>query len=256
MVPNHIKMLQKKRFMAIIYTIVMILFYQIYMNNEISAEEKTKPLEGNRIIVIDPGHGGHDKGTAGADGSYEKQVTLKLARMIKTRLKNKLKVELTRSDDYQIDLPNRTAKANHLKAELFISIHTGGSYLHKTDGINLLYYKDISSSLSNNNDNSNKEIPDDIIITSWNNIQINHITKSKSFAGILKSSISDGINLSEINILEAPLAILSGADMPSLILEVGYLTNPVEEKKLNDQAYLSNIANGIIKGIEKFLAKN
>ncbi|MBT3310698.1 MAG: N-acetylmuramoyl-L-alanine amidase [Desulfobacterales bacterium] len=253
---KYIKMHQKKRFMAIIYTIVIILFYQIYMNNELSAEEKTRPLEANRTIVIDPGHGGHDKGVAGADGSYEKQVTLKLARMIKTRLKNKLKVELTRSDDYQIDIPNRTAKANSLKAELFISIHTGGSYLHKTDGINILYYKDISSSLPNNTDNSNKDMPGDIIKTSWNNIQTIHITKSKSLAGKLKSSIFNEINLSEINILEAPLAILSGADMPSLILEIGYLTNPVEEKKLNDQKYLSNIANGIIKGIEKFLAKN
>ena len=76
--------------MAIIYTIVIILFYQIFMNNELSAEEITRPLEGNRIIVIDPGHGGHDKGAAGADGSYEKQVTLKLAR-IKNKTKKQVK---------------------------------------------------------------------------------------------------------------------------------------------------------------------
>ena len=81
-----------------------------------------------RIIVLDPGHGGRESGARGADGTAEKSVTLELARLIAAELQRDYKVTLTRTDDYHVDLDNRTALANHLKADVFVSLHTGRQF--------------------------------------------------------------------------------------------------------------------------------
>ena len=97
-----------------------------------------------RIIVIDPGHGGQDFGAKGSDGTLEKTVTLELARLIASQLEPEFKVVLTRTDDYQVELDDRTALANHLKAAIFISIHTGAGFVHSTTGTSIYYYQNYS----------------------------------------------------------------------------------------------------------------
>ncbi|MBT8358976.1 MAG: N-acetylmuramoyl-L-alanine amidase, partial [Deltaproteobacteria bacterium] len=97
-----------------------------------------------KTVVLNPGHGGHDHGVKGPAGTLEKNVTLGLAQLIRDQLKKKYKIILTRSDDYWVDIPGRTAVANHKKADLFISIHAGGSFLHQAKGINIFYYKELA----------------------------------------------------------------------------------------------------------------
>ena len=103
------------------------------------------------IIVLDPGHGGHDTGAKGPDQTLEKKVTLELARQIATELEPEYRVVLTRTDDYHVELDNRTAVANHLKANLFISIHTGAGFTHSTSGMAIYYYQNFTGSDTGHN---------------------------------------------------------------------------------------------------------
>ena len=109
-----------------------------------SSPEKMIFGKQKKIIVIDPGHGGYDNGAQGPDETFEKNVSLTLARILAEELGNTYRVILTRTDDYWLDIPARTATANHVAADLFISIHTGGSYLHKASAMTLYYFKEVS----------------------------------------------------------------------------------------------------------------
>jgi len=121
----------------------LVVIFVCALTSESSPE---KMIFGNqkKIIVIDPGHGGYDNGAQGPDGTFEKNVTLTLARIIAEELGNTYRVILTRTDDYLLDIPARTAAANHLEADLFISIHAGGSFLHQASGMSLYYFKETS----------------------------------------------------------------------------------------------------------------
>ena len=98
-----------------------------------------------RIIVLDPGHGGRESGARGADGTTEKAVALELAQLIAAELQHDYKVTLTRTDDYHVDLDNRTALANHLKADVFVSLHAAGRFVYSTAGPTIFYYQDASN---------------------------------------------------------------------------------------------------------------
>jgi len=207
-----------------------------------------------KIIVLDPGHGGHDKGALGPEGTFEKNVTLDLARMVAAELEN-YRVILTRTDDYFLNIPSRTSMANHVKADLFISIHSGGSFLHQASGITLYFFKEIlESTLTPNIDPSRpfKEINNR---SPWSNIQNRHQASSKILAQLMLNRINEQTIFKKSEILDAPLMVLEGADMPAVCLEIGYITNPAEEKSLQDISVLSNIAQGIRNGIDNFFEK-
>ena len=97
-----------------------------------------------KVITIDPGHGGDESGARGPDGTAEKAVTLSLAKILAAELELEYRVVLTRTGDTRIDLANRTATANHHKSDLFISIHTAGSFVHGTSGILIYHYQNFS----------------------------------------------------------------------------------------------------------------
>ena len=207
------------------------------------------------IIVIDPGHGGQDGGARGPDGTLEKTVALELARLIASKLEPEFKVVLTRSDDYGMDLDNRTSMANHLKADVFIGIHTGGSFVHSTTGTSIYYYQrgsrpnptgeppPLSADKKRNTPNL------------WKNVQINYVSKSRALAGTIDYRLK-GNTAVQNRIEGAPLAVLQGAAMPAILIEVGYLTNPSEEKNLGDQNYLMDLAEQIRLGIQDFLGQH
>lgn len=220
------------------------------------AKRLVPDTEKKRIIVLDPGHGGHDHGAQGSEGTLEKDIVLKLARMIAAEFKNKYRVVLTRADDYRLDIPDRTATANHFGADVFISLHTGGSFLHKAGGATIFYYKDSARQawmLEKGLPEQDKPVTNRIL---WENIQIKHIMKSKVLAKSLYDHINGNVNLVATKIQSAPLMVLEGADMPAILLEIGCLSNPVEGKKLKDAAMLSNLAREICDGIDDFLLKS
>ena len=208
-----------------------------------------------KTIVLDPGHGGHDKGALGSDGTFEKNVTLDLARMLATELKNTYRVILTRTDDYFLNIPSRISMANHVKADLFISIHSGGSFLHQANGITLYFFKEISESTLTPDIDPSKPFKGINNRSPWSNIQNRHQASSKILAQLMLNRINKQTIFKKSEILDAPLMVLEGADMPAVCLEIGYITNPVEEKSLQDISVLSNIAQGIRNGIDDFFDK-
>ncbi|MBL0731650.1 MAG: N-acetylmuramoyl-L-alanine amidase [Desulfosarcina sp.] len=204
-----------------------------------------------KTIVVDPGHGGYDIGARGLGNTMEKNVALRLARMLAEELGHKYKTVLTRTDDYHLDLNSRAAVANHLNADVFISIHTGGSFLHNAEGIIIFYFKAVT------------ERPFSIDLhysgadNAWHNLQVKHIKASDLLAELIKKSIDEHTLYSKVMVQNRPLLILEGADMPAVLIETGYITNPDDEKKLNDNNYLQVLVKRISIGMERFfLEKN
>ena len=208
-----------------------------------------------KIIVLDPGHGGKDSGAKGPDQTKEKKVALELAGQIAAELEPEFKVVLTRTDDYHVALHNRTAMANHLKANLFISIHTGAGFTHSTSGTAIYYYRNFNGTDKGREEGNPRKSQNSNQPILWKNIQINHIEKSQALA----RSIADRLeNISDVQIQVegAPIAVLQGADMPAVLIEIGHITNPAEEKKLSDSRYLIELAGLISSGIEDFLVQD
>jgi N-acetylmuramoyl-L-alanine amidase len=208
------------------------------------------------IIVIDPGHGGSDNGARGPDGTLEKNVNMTLANLIAENLADKYRPVLTRNDDYGMGITERTSIANAGRASLFVSIHTGGSYKFKTQGIKIFFFEDFSDTVSQlekadsyNMDDHEKQVP-------WDEIQKKHVIASKEVAETIFARLSKEMQFPDSQVLGAPLLVLTGADMPAVLLEIGYLTDPMEEKKLNNNRYLSYLAQEISRGIDDFFQKS
>ncbi len=204
------------------------------------------------VIVLDPGHGGQDTGARGPNGTFEKTVSLKLARIMADELGKTYKVVLTRTDDYGPEISDRTAVANNVKADLFISLHTGGSFLHEARGLTLYYYKKKAGSYVHDetnrldsDENSSTKIP-------WNTIQFRHQTTSRVLAQFVLNRLKEQGIFLESGLKGASLVVLEGADMPAIAIETGYITNPVNEKELLDPVILKKITRGIHNGIDDF----
>ena len=207
-----------------------------------------------RTIVLDPGHGGYDNGAKGPGGTLEKNVTLAFARILAQELSKTYEVVLTRTDDYWVDLLTRTSMANHLNADMFISIHTGGSFLHQASGISLYYYEKVSTSELMSEENSIEALKTNDLRTLWSNIQNKHQKTSKTLAELIMNRINETPQF-KAGVQGAPLLVLEGADMPAVLVEIGYITNPVDEKYLNDISSLTDIADQIKSGIDDFFQK-
>ena len=238
------------------YIIVLMLSATLIMAGTTDIIAKKTSYDNKKIIVLDPGHGGRDKGAQGMNGIYEKTVSLKLAHIIEKELEDQYNVFLTRTDDYQLDIPGRIDAANHLKADLFISIHSGGSFLHKASGIYIYYYNKISGPTNVSGNVTLKTIKNNNIRTQWHNLQNRHKIKSHILSESVKNRINEHIGFAKCKVQSAPVLVLSGADMPAIFIETGYLSNPAEEKELNDAKVLSDFAKGISKGIEDFFKTN
>jgi len=244
-----------KRHIVIILSLFMMLAHPAI--TKAKSNKLHFPIQ-KKTIVIDPGHGGYDKGATGPDGTFEKSVTMELARVLALELEKTYTVVLTRTDDYWIDILKRTAMANHLNADMFISIHAGGSFLHQASGMSLYYYEKISTSARMFETESMEESKISNFKERWSNIQGRHQENSKVLAerilNSLKKKSGENVEYSP-EIQGAPLMVLEGADTPAVLIEVGYITNPKEEKSLNDIIVLTFLAQKIKKGIDDFFEK-
>ena len=219
----------------------------------IDAEAKTPFFKAiKKVVVLDPGHGGHETGAKGPDKSQEKTVTFKMTSTLASELNHEYKVELTRTGDYNLDIPGRTDIANHLEADLFISIHTGGSFLHNAGGIIIFYFKE---SPGQSDIKATGSFQDGDIKLAWDNIQSKHAGSSIILARSIKARINEAMKLSRCKVQSAPLLVLRGADMPAVLIEIGYLTNPAEEKALNDPGEIVRLAAAISAGIDDYFQK-
>ena len=216
-------------------------------------------------IVIDAGHGGHDTGTIGPSGLMEKDlcldVALRLGKLIQQRLPS-ADVTYTRNDDTFIPLEQRTSIANDAKADLFLSIHANSSDDHKVSGIET-YYLNFNASpaamevAARENAMGQGSVHDlqDLVKKIARNEKIE---ESRDFATDIQESLTKHVersSQSERNrgVRKAPFVVLIGADMPSVLAEISFLSNPADEQWLKKPENRQRIAEGLYQGIEGYL---
>jgi len=214
-------------------------------------------------VVIDPGHGGHDQGTQGPRGLLEKELVLDVARRVGKLIEDRMNAEVvyTRTDDTFIPLEGRTAMANEKKADLFLSIHANSSPISRIEGVETYYlnFTDSKDSLdvaSRENASSQKSIFElrDIIqkITLHDKAE-----ESKEFAGRIQTALY-GFSARNFpasknrGVKKAPFVVLIGANMPSVLAEIGFLSNPREEVLLKRPDYRQKLAEALFRGISKY----
>ena len=210
---------------------------------------------GMPVVVIDPGHGGNDTGAKGSAGIQEKTVTLNLARSIADQLKTGCRVVLTRSDDYRLDISERTAVANQSKADIFISLHTGSSFSSSISGETVYFYQQFIGSALTAESETPQSLTESNIPVSWDQIQSKYRITSQKLAKSIQDQLNNVRQPPDTKIQGAPLLVLEGADMPAVAIEIGNLSNPNEEKALGDTEFLAVIARAIAKGIDAFFAE-
>jgi N-acetylmuramoyl-L-alanine amidase len=216
-------------------------------------------------IVIDPGHGGHDTGTIGPHGLMEKDLCLDVALRLGALIEQKLpsaEVVYTRKDDTFVALEDRTAIANQAKADLFISIHANSSHDHDARGIETFYLNFATSAESmevatRENALSQSSLHDlqDIIKKIARNEKIE---ESKELANDIQDSLTHRLQLvsqEERNrgVKKAPFIVLIGANMPSILAEISFVSNPTDEHRLETSEYRQRIAESLYHGIAKYV---
>ncbi|MBW2066298.1 MAG: N-acetylmuramoyl-L-alanine amidase [Deltaproteobacteria bacterium] len=216
-----------------------------------------------RRIVIDPGHGGKDPGTY-YGRLREKDIVLKLARALKPRIKKRLgcDVVLTRTKDVFIPLEKRTAFANVKKADLFISLHVNSHKQSWVRGIetyflNMTTDKRAIMLAAAENATSEKNISDLQVIL--RDLMFNtKINESSRLAYEVQDGMIDRLKkkyrkIKNLGVKQAPFYVLIGAEMPSVLVETGFISNPYERRLLSSSAYLDGLADGIVAGIDDYI---
>ena len=234
-------------------------------------EEKIPPLTRLLTIALDPGHGGEDPGAIGRGGSHEKDVVLAIAKRLKAKIEEQpnMRVMLTRDGDYFVPLNMRVEKARKVQADLFVSIHADAFVEPTARGSSVFALSEKGATSTAARWLANKENAADLI--GGVNIK-NH---DRQLASVLldlstTAQISDSMKLAKavlgeiggINRLhkgaveQAGFAVLKAPDIPSILIETAFISNPEEEAKLTDNAYQDQMAIAILKGIRLYFAKN
>ena len=220
-------------------------------------------LKINRIVV-DAGHGGHDSGTLGPGGIEEKDVVLDVALRLGKLLKQRLGADViyTRDDDTFIPLETRTAIANKAQADLFISVHANSSPDASARGVETYYLNFTSSAdalevAARENAVSDESIHQLSDLVKKITLQ-DKIAESREFATDVESSLYQGLEggnpgLKDRGVKKAPFVVLIGANMPSILAEISFLTNPDDAAQLRDGAYRQRIAEALYKGAARYV---
>lgn len=216
---------------------------------------------GLRTVVIDPGHGGDERGARGPAGAEEKAVTLRLAFRLKGALESALgvRVLLTRDGDRAVRVDERTSLANNNKADLFISLHANGAMTPGPSGAQVLtlategYASQAPSSPA-----PPVSLPfigggsRSIEIIQWDTAQMRWLGESSRLAGLVHAELAARVPMHAQAPSAAPLRVLIGANMPALLVEIGFLTNPDQEKALTSDATLDQIVQALMAAIGRY----
>jgi N-acetylmuramoyl-L-alanine amidase len=215
-----------------------------------------------RTIVIDPGHGGDEVGATGPAGSLEKDVSLAIARKLRSELVNGgLSVFLTRDHDAAVPLDDRSAIANTYKADLFVSIHANASRARGARGSEV-YFLSYQAS-----DDESRRIAQaegaaepspavardsDLALILWDMAQAEHLEESSALASRVQEELAVVTGSEGRGVKQAPFRVLVGAAMPAILVEVAFLSNPDEEKLLASDTYQGKIAAAVARGIQRY----
>jgi len=219
-----------------------------------------------KTIVIDPGHGGIETGARGNYGTLEKDITLEVAKKLKERIERDLKyrVVITREADVVVGLERRAAVANNNKADLFISIHANGSKRAKARGSEtyflslnatdeesrrLAYFENNSGELENR---LGEQDFDDLKLILWDMAQSAYLKQSSQLADLVQNQLNQLLNTQNRGIKQAPFKVLTGVACPAILVEIAFITNPEEEKKLQSEEFQTQVAEAIYQGLGEY----
>jgi len=231
-----------------------------------------KPIVDRLVtITLDPGHGGEDPGAVGRGGSYEKHVTLAVAKRLKAKIdaEPNMRAVLTRDSDFFVPLQVRVQKARRIQSDLFVSIHADAFVNPDARGSSVFVLSERGASSSAARYLAQKENAADLI--GGVNIDVKDPMLARTLLDLSQTAtISDSLKLGKsvlgelggINRLHngsvelAGFAVLKAPDIPSILVETAFISNPEEEKRLNDEAYQDKMAEAILSGMKKYFAKN
>ncbi|HSI96454.1 MAG: N-acetylmuramoyl-L-alanine amidase [Methylophilaceae bacterium] len=233
------------------------------------------PAEGEMVrlitVAIDAGHGGEDPGARGANGTHEKDVTLAIAKKLKAMIdaEPNMRGVLTRDGDYFIPLNGRVVKARKLQADLFVSIHADAFVKPEARGSSVFVLSERGATSTMARYLAKKENESDLIGGVRLDVKDPYLAKTLldlSQTATISDSLKLGKavlgHLGEINTLHKPaveqagFAVLKSPDIPSILVETAFISNPEEERRLNDDAYQDKMADAVLSGIKRYFAAN
>lgn len=240
-----------------------------------------KPAEKNRgdkldiarlvTIVLDPGHGGEDPGAIGRRGTYEKTVTLSIAKRLKAKIdaEQNMRAVLTRDSDFFVPLGQRVQKARRVNADLFISVHADAFIKPTARGSSVFALSETGASSTAARWLAQKENAADLIggvnigvkdpYLARTLLDLSQTATINDSLKVGKSVLGElgGINtLHKAEVEQAGFAVLKAPDIPSILIETAFISNPEEEAKLTDNEYQDQMAEAILRGIKRYFAKN
>ncbi|MEQ1759316.1 MAG: N-acetylmuramoyl-L-alanine amidase [Vicinamibacterales bacterium] len=218
---------------------------------------------GARLIVLDPGHGGADTGATGPSGVQEKALTLEIARRVKTLLESRLgmRVLLTRDDDRNVSLDERTAVANNNKANLFVSLHLNTSPSPLMSGAEI-YQLRLERETPGRRGTASEPFTlplttggtRTVALVPWNLAQARHREDSTLLANLLESSLRAQVPMGLRPIQEAPMRVLAGLDMAAVVVELAYLSNPEQDTASQSDDFQNKAAQAILEAVSAYRA--
>ncbi len=227
------------------------------------------------IVALDPGHGGEDPGATGPQGTREKDVVLKVAYLLRDRINatriggNPMRAYLTRDADFFVPLATRVAKARRVQADLFVSIHADAFTTPDARGASVFALSQGGASSSAARWLANKENQADLIGGVNVGVQDRHVQRamldmsttaqindSLKLGGVLLGEIGSMAKLHKARVEQAGFAVLKAPDIPSVLVETAFISNPEEEARLRTAAYQEQLADALMRGIKRYFAKN
>ncbi len=233
----------------------------------ITSRKTTRPI----VVVLDPGHGGEDPGAVGKRGTREKDVVLTIARKLKDRFDegSNFRVALTRDADYFVPLHHRVARARKLRADLFVSVHADAFVTPQAHGSSVFALSERGATSLAARWLANKENDADLIggvnlgnkdgflaRTLLDLSQTAQINDSLKLGKLVLAELGEVNRLHKPVVEQAGFAVLKAPDIPSILVETAFISNPEEERKLRDARYQEKMAEAIADGIKRYFAKN
>ena len=245
--------------------------------NKTTKANKSPSIATNRktprpiIVVVDPGHGGEDPGAIGRRGTREKDIVLVIAKLLKGKLHDEAsyRIALTRDEDFFVPLDQRVQRARRLRADLFVSLHADAFIHPQANGSSVFALSERGATSTAAKWLANRENEADLIggvnlgmkdgflaRTLLDLSQTAQINDSLKLGKLVLSELGEFNRLHKASVEQAGFAVLKAPDIPSILVETAFISNPDEEKKLCDPAYQNKIAGAVADGIRRYFAKN
>lgn len=219
-------------------------------------------VAGVRRVVIDPGHGGAEEGAKGPGGLLEKDITLQVARRLRTELEERgFQVSLTREVDRDLGLDDRAAIANHERADLFISLHANASPRKSARGAETYFLAreatddEARTTAALENDatrRGERDEPEGLELVLWDLAQVEYLEESAALAETIQHELNLALGLTDRGVRQAPFRVLMGATMPAVLVEMGFLTNEEEGSLLGSAGHQDRLAQAVARAVDTF----